>query len=77
MFAAQGNDILGDRPEGIACLLQEATRAHSAFYRSDRPLSSEVEALEEDLAAQGTLARIVAEAPLEGFDSFFALSSEG
>ena len=33
-------------------LLQEVTRGHSAFYRSDRPLSSEVEALEDDLAAQ-------------------------
>jgi histidine ammonia-lyase len=77
MFAAQGNEILGDRPEGIAGLLQEVTRHHSAFYRSDRPLSSEVEALEDDLAAQNTLARIVAEAPLEGFDSFFAFSTRG
>ncbi|EHS50402.1 phenylalanine/histidine ammonia-lyase [Rhizobium sp. PDO1-076] len=73
LFAAQGTDILGDQPEGVAALLHEVTRSHSAFYRSDRPLSSEVEALEDDLAAPGTLARLVAAAPLPVFDSFFAL----
>ncbi len=73
LFAAQGNDILGDQPEGIAGFLQEVTRRHSAFYRSDRPLSSEVEALEDDLAAPPTIRRIVSEAPLPFFDEFFAL----
>ncbi|THV21069.1 aromatic amino acid ammonia-lyase [Peteryoungia ipomoeae] len=72
LFAAQGNDILRAPLTGLAQILQDTARKHSDFYRSDRPLSSEVEALEDDLCAV-TSAELVRTAPLTDFDTFFFL----
>lgn len=72
LFAAQGNDLLDAPLTGLARILQDTARSHSEFYLSDRPLSSEVEALEHHLSAV-TSAKLVMTAPLRNFDDFFFL----
>ena len=64
---------MGDRPRGVVALVHEIVRAHSAFYREDRPLSQEVEWIEGALASRSSMARLLETAPLESFDSTFSL----
>ena len=47
LLSAQAMDILGDRPSGVARMIYEMVRKHAAFYDIDRPLSAEVEIIEE------------------------------
>jgi histidine ammonia-lyase len=73
LLAAQALDLMGDRPRGVVALVHEIVRAHSAFYREDRPLSQEVEWIEGALASRSSMARLLETAPLESFDSTFSL----
>jgi histidine ammonia-lyase len=73
LLSAQAMDILGDRPEGIPRLIYERARKHAAFYRVDRPLSAEVEAIENDLASEVTLGELISQSPIPDLDDFFAL----
>jgi len=73
LLAAQAFDLMGDRPGGVAALVYEIVRRHSAFYREDRPLSLEVEAIEKALASPSTMSRLLKTAPLAGFDYKFSL----
>ena len=73
LLAAQALDLMDDRPLGIVALVREIVRCHSAFYREDRPLSQEVEAIEKALASPSSMARLLQAAPLENFDYTFSL----
>ena len=73
LLAAQAIDILGDHPRAIPEFIYNRVRAHAAVYSVDRPLSSEVEAIEIDLAADETVEALISRAPLADLDSFFAL----
>lgn len=73
LLAAQAMDICGDQPGGAAKLVYDVVRQHSAFYTIDRPLSAEVEAIEDDLAAGTFLADLIAISPIHAIDDFFAL----
>ncbi len=66
-------DIHGDRPSGVPQMIYERVRKYAAFYDSDRPLSAEVEIIENDLASDVTLGELISQAPLPGLDDFFAL----
>ena len=73
LLSAQAMDILGDRPRGIPQMIYERARKHAAFYRVDRPLSAEVEAIENDLASELTLGELISQSPIADLDDFFAL----
>lgn len=73
LLAAQAMDIHGDRPSGVPQLVYEKVRTHAAYYAVDRPLSAEVEAIENDLGAEQTLAELISHAPLPALDEFFTL----
>jgi histidine ammonia-lyase len=73
LLAAQAMDIHGDRPSGVPQMIYERIRKYAAFYDSDRPLSAEVEIIENDLASEVTLGELISQAPLPGLDDFFAL----
>jgi len=73
LLSAQAMDILGDRPRGIPQMIYERARKYAAFYRVDRPLSAEVEAIENDLASESTLGELISQSPLPDLDDFFAL----
>jgi len=73
LLAAQAMDIHGDRPSGVPQLIYEKVRTHAAFYRIDRPLSAEVESIENDLGSEQSMAELISHAPLPALDEFFAL----
>ena len=73
LLAAQAMDILGDRPSGVPRMIYDRVRKYAAYYEIDRPLSSEVEIIENDLASDSTLAELISQAPLPAMDDFFAL----
>ena len=73
MLSAQAIDLAGDNVEGVVAVAYNRTRAICPFYHKDRPLSAEIEALDRDLSSPEAVASFVAEAPMEDFDSFFAL----
>jgi histidine ammonia-lyase len=73
LLAAQAMDILGDRPVGVPGMVYDRVRRHAAFYDVDRPLSAEVETIENDLASELTLGELISQAPIPGLDDFFAL----
>lgn len=73
LLAAQALDLMGDRPGGVVALVHEVVRRHSAFYREDRPLSHEVEAIEKALASPSSMAQLLEIGPLADFDSMFSL----
>jgi histidine ammonia-lyase len=73
LLAAQAMDLLGDRPEGVAGMIYDRTRRYAEFYRTDRPLSAEVEAIENDLASEASLGELISLAPIPALDDFFAL----
>jgi len=73
LLSAQAMDLLGDRPRGVPGTIYERTRKYAEFYRIDRPLSAEVEAIENDLASEFTLGELISQAPIADLDDFFAL----
>ena len=73
LLAAQAMDILGDRPRGVPQMIYGRVRRYAAYYDVDRPLSAEVEAIENDLASDTTLGELISHAPLPALDDFFAL----
>ncbi|KAB0676409.1 aromatic amino acid lyase [Aureimonas leprariae] len=73
LLAAQAMDILGDRPAGLVGMVYGIARHHSPFYVKDRPLSAEVEAIEEALASPATMKALLVIAPMPEVDAFFAL----
>jgi histidine ammonia-lyase len=76
LLSAQAMDLLGDNPGGVACFVYDIVRTRADFYQVDRPLSAEVEAIEEDLASPGVLGELLSLAPLSELDEFFALRPE-
>jgi histidine ammonia-lyase len=77
LLAAQAMDLHGDEPGGAVGLIYEVVRRHAAFYTIDRALSAEVEAVEEELASDAFLARLIAISPIHAIDDFFALGGLG
>lgn len=73
LLSAQAMDLLGDRPEGIPRMIYERARRHAEFYRVDRPLSAEVEAIENDLGSETSIGELISQAPIADLDDFFAL----
>jgi histidine ammonia-lyase len=73
LLACQAMDIQGDAPGGAAKLVYDVVRRHAAFYRIDRPLSAEVEAIEQDLSSEAFLTDLIALSPIHAIDGFFAL----
>ena len=75
LLSAQAMDILGDKPEGVARMLYDVVRKHADFYVVDRPLSAEVEAIEEELGSEAFVSELIAHKPILAYDDFFALGS--
>jgi histidine ammonia-lyase len=73
LLAAQAMDILGDRPRGVPGMIYSRVRESALFYDVDRPLSTEVETIESDLASDSTLSELISHAPIPSLDDFFAL----
>lgn len=74
LFGAQASDILEDKPSGLAATVYDLVRRHSNFFTLDRPLSQEIEALKDALSREEVSDSLLHEAPLPGFDLYFALS---
>ncbi|WP_454853661.1 aromatic amino acid lyase [Rhizobium binxianense] len=75
LLSAQAMDIIGDTPKGVAGMLYDVVRKHADFYTVDRPLSAEVEAIEEELGSDDFVSRLIEQVPIASFDDFFALGS--
>jgi histidine ammonia-lyase len=75
LLASQAIDIVGDTPQGVAGLIYQQVRLCSRFYQKDRPLSSEVECIEDLICSDASVAQIIDSAPINSFDSFFALGA--
>ncbi|MBO9631447.1 MAG: histidine ammonia-lyase, partial [Shinella sp.] len=75
LLSAQAVDILGDKPEGVGAMLYDVVRKHADFYTVDRPLSAEVEAIEEEFGSDAFMSKLIEEVPIASFDDFFALGS--
>ncbi|TCL72168.1 aromatic amino acid lyase [Rhizobium sp. BK251] len=75
LLAAQAIDIVGDEPRGVARKLYDVVRKHAEFYVVDRPLSAEVEAIEEDFGSDTFVSELISQVPILAFDDFFALGS--
>jgi len=73
LLSAQAMDILGDQPEGVPRMIYDIVRRHAQYYGVDRPLSSEVEAIENDLGSDETIGELISRAPIAELDEFFAL----
>lgn len=74
LLAAQALDITGDKPLGVGALVYGIVRKHSEFYLKDRPLSQEVEGIEEELGSDEVMTKLLGEVPLHDHDEFFALA---
>ena len=75
LLSAQAVDILGDKPKGVGGMLYDVVRKHADFYTVDRPLSAEVEAIEEEFGSDAFMSKLIEEVPIASFDDFFALGS--
>jgi len=73
LLSAQAMDILGDKPAGVPQMIYDVVRKHAAFYRIDRPLSEEVEMIENELAMDETVGELISHGRLRDLDEFFAL----
>ncbi len=73
LLSAQAMDILGDRPSGIPKMIYDIVRKYGEYYSIDRPLSTEVEAIENELGSEQTLGELISQAPIPELDDFFAL----
>lgn len=77
LLSAQAMDIHNDRPAGVPKLIYDIVRKHAAFYDSDRPLSTEVESIESELASDETMSALLSHASVLELDEFFALGPIG
>lgn len=73
MLAAQAMDISGDKPGNVPGLIHGLVRRLAPFYTTDRPLSMDIEAIEEALNSQAFLAELLDLSVLDEVDGFFAL----
>ncbi|HEY8577688.1 MAG TPA: aromatic amino acid lyase [Devosia sp.] len=77
MLAAQAMDISGDSPGNVPGIIYALVRRHADTYRQDRPLSAEVEAIEEALASDGLMRELISHSTIMELDEFFALGPVG
>ncbi len=75
LLAAQAMDLSGDAPGNVPGLIHGVVREHAAFYRTDRPLSAEVEAIGTALTSPEMMGRLVPHSIIEGVDDVFHLFS--
>jgi histidine ammonia-lyase len=73
LLSAQAMDLSEDRPGNVPAMVYELVRRHAAFYREDRPLSSEVEAIEEALASDAFMSELISHSAIMELDEYFAL----
>ncbi|KKC39855.1 histidine ammonia-lyase [Devosia epidermidihirudinis] len=73
MLAAQAMDISGDRPGNVPGIIYNLVRSHAEFYSADRPLSSEVEAVELALGTDALMNELISHSKIMELDEFFAL----
>ena len=73
ILAAQAMDISEDRPGNVPGIIYDLVRRHAAYYVSDRPLSTEVEAVEMALGSDALLSELISHSTIMELDEFFAL----
>ncbi|MGV8854294.1 MAG: aromatic amino acid ammonia-lyase [Devosia sp.] len=73
ILAAQAMDISGDSPGNVPGIIYKLVREHADYYTVDRPLSSEVEAVELALGSEGLMNELIAHSTIMELDEFFAL----
>lgn len=73
MLAAQAMDISGDKPGSVPGLIYGHVRRLAPFYVADRPLSMDIEAIEEALNSQAFLGELLDVSILDDVDAYFAL----
>lgn len=73
MLAVQAMDISGDKPGSVPGLIYGLVRRLAPFYVSDRPLSMDIEAIEEALNSQEFLGELLELSGLDEIDDYFAL----
>lgn len=73
MLAAQAMDISGDTPGNVPGIIYALVRNHAATYWQDRPLSAEVEAVEQALASDDLMNELISHSTIMELDEFFAL----
>lgn len=73
MLAAQAMDISGDRPGNVPGIIYQLVRRHADTYWQDRPLSAEVEAIEQALASEDLMSELISHSSIMELDEFFAL----
>ncbi|WP_127145183.1 aromatic amino acid lyase [Pelagibacterium montanilacus] len=76
LLAAQAMDISGDQPGNVPGMVYGLVRRHAEFYREDRPLSAEVEAVEAALASDGFIAQLISHSAVMELDGYFALGPQ-
>ncbi|WEK02840.1 MAG: aromatic amino acid lyase [Candidatus Devosia phytovorans] len=73
MLSAQAMDISGDTPGNVPGIIYSLVRRHADTYRQDRPLSAEVEAVEDALASDELMNELISHSAIMELDEFFAL----
>jgi histidine ammonia-lyase len=73
LLSAQAMDLSEDRPGNVPAMVYDLVRRHAAFYELDRPLSSEVEAIEDALASENFMAELISHSAIMEVDEYFAL----
>ena len=73
MLAAQAMDISGDRPGNVPGIIYNLVRQHADYYVADRPLSTEVEAVESALQSDALMSELISHSTIMELDEFFAL----
>jgi len=73
LLSAQAMDLSEDRPGNVPGMIYDLVRRHAAFYREDRPLSSEVEAIEDALASDSFMRELISHSAIMELDEYFAL----
>ena len=73
ILAAQAMDISGDQPGNVPGIVYALVRRHADTYWQDRPLSAEVEAVEQALASDALMNELISHSTIMELDEFFAL----
>jgi histidine ammonia-lyase len=73
MLSAQAMDISGDKPGSVPGLIYGLVRRLAPFYQTDRPLSMDIEAIEDALNSQALLGELLGISTLDEIDAYFAL----
>ncbi|MCR6673383.1 aromatic amino acid lyase [Devosia ginsengisoli] len=73
ILAAQAMDISGDAPGNVPGIIYALVRRHADTYWQDRPLSAEVEAVEQALASDALMNELISHSTIMELDEFFAL----